>query len=432
MRHGNKIMNNKLKNFDIYSFLIKSIKITTCIIISCVCIIFINHVFNKNYSKSPPEINIIIDKPEIQNTKNLEKFQTLLKEELLKELKNRYDETVSLLNFTIEVFAISLTLILAVAGLISFNWIRPILLEVKQTLSETEKLPQNIIQKYNEDQLKDLLNNIFSNFPQIRSESIQRLYTNTAVTEKNYELLIQCLEAELYEKQNIYFYNNIHSLCTLITRLNKERAKNDLFKLIIKNKDLKKTIHLLIPYINLYDEKEDKNIDRILNFKDFNFTNSVISALFNSGNLSENILKNIISKSDPGNIAFLFSNYNQYKELFDERIVVDLICSNINYLSSSIRYIFSNPTVNLLSQISKFKILTHYIQSSIENEEKFSFILTFIKNFTNDNNFIISLFNHFIFERVDFKFIDSFLRFLESKKSNQLPILKENFPEFFL
>lgn len=337
---------------------------------------------NDKYYKEPPKIEIKLD----NNIKNQslinflnEKYTNVIR----KDIKERYDETISILNFSIATFAISITIILALVGFISFGKIKQLLDESHDLLTEVKTVPEKVLQIYYAQQLNHLMQNLFNRSYYIRSDTIQKLANNSELNDSHYDALFASLNNELQQKRNPHSGMIISNLSNIIFKVNREKAYNDFIVFLNDNYDAQK-VHPMINIIVTTDNPNQKKyIVNFLKTSNSNLTSTIISSLFNTGSINDEYIEEIlINCSDEIVLSLLINLYNN-SEYFNENLIVRSLLQR-NKISLPILNLiiatFLNDKINFLN---KLKVTIYCIEKLVKDNEKKTAIHWFIDNNKN-------------------------------------------------
>ncbi len=269
-------------------------------------------------------------------------------ESIEKIISKEFDRTINYLNFTIVLFAVFLTLILVVFGFFTIKNMA----EAKKLLDEIMAAPDIMMKKYYDNQLNELIPNLISSRPNIKSDTIQKLYSNTQlVKEKHYDLISKILVEEL-ENISSYTTMNVMNLFDILCRLEYQKTIDLGYSLLEKHFE-QRCMEFLIPLLleSQYPNHKEKFLNYICDSSKPLLTNKIIQNIENY-DVFTNESMNHIANNAPNNVTFRILNTIVQKK----KGYLDLLPIFLNMNEKTLDQQIFHQILNLLKKNDQFEI----------------------------------------------------------------------------
>lgn len=288
------------------------------------------------------------------------------------EIKSTMSSTIDYLNFSIVVFSSSLALFLILVGFISNSKIK----EINKTMSKLENFPEKIVNSFYEKQINTLLNKIFSEDNQEKGEAIKQLSNNPNVNKSHFNIIYNCFQQEYNSIGTNFLYNNINVLLTLLTKIDNDKMKNNITKLLDQTIDLQSQnkIYSLAMYLSSF--QDDNLIPKIIDYlkiEKHNLGIMLLTYLLMNHNFSDQYLEDIFKSGKPQlQTTFVGSIFTYYPQYDSQKILEKIIKYETTTQVSTL--IFTNPAIiDNFSNDNLLKLLL-FITKKEENNINSTFI----------------------------------------------------------
>lgn len=320
-------------------------------------------------------------------------YKTFIANSIEEVVSKEFNRTTSYLNYTIVLFSVFLTLILVVFGFFTIKKMS----EAKDLLDEIMAAPESMMKKYYQNQLKELIPNLISSSPAIKSDTIHKLYSNTELDkDKHYDMLSKIMKQE-YEDITSYTSMNVLNLFDILCRLDYSKTIELGYDIFAKHYD-HRSMEFLIPMLLESQDKKHKELflHYILDKSNLHRINKLISYVENFDIYDNEILKSIVKNATPQTIFLILSSI-----ITNRKRGIDLGSLIDEFDESLFSYSHNTEILNLLKRSNQLNnqniinILTKSIKNSSKDipqiEKLFNNTLRYVSDDENLKNIISTL-----------------------------------------
>jgi len=350
-----------------------------------------------------PEI-IVKDSSSLKELKSFQKEDVILiiEDEIESFVEKEFDRTTTMLNWSIVLFSIFLTVVFVFLGYFTLTKIS----EVKDLLERTEKLPEVMLNKHDENLLNKLLPLLNSSNPIKKNRAIIDISNNSQLkSDKHFDTLAKVLRDEFNTKSSYRRYNIIYLIDTLYV-LDLKPTIDLVFDLIIEHNDTF-AMENFLPHIISSDLKEHE--DRLVEILTDPSNSELSHLIINDVDFSEYVrletILRIVKKATQKDVATIMhalvrkrkyiNDFDAIIKNFGDHLFDVSFFGNILTWMKQIKEVDTELTTNILNNIidkditeSEIARMIVQLTSYIQNIDIIDNIITSLhKKFSNKYNF---------------------------------------------
>lgn len=322
-------------------------------------------------------------------------------EGLRTEIDRNFNMAIGNINTTITYFAMFLSVILVLAGFVSFGRVN----QLAKLVETLDTQPEKVFNAYFRKRLTTNLNELFSKNQIRKSDAIREIQANPQLSAEHFDILSTAINNEIADKNNMHSFQNLSALISIMMRLDEERGIALIYSLADEFYSDQK-MFALIPHLLIsktHVQKYRLQLDTYLRQPNVGVSTSIMNSLFSTGFMDDEFAKSIAEKCDQQVVSsFMYACMNQKSEIdmdslvpillkrpFNASFYIGLLATNIrNHAFLSFSYV---------AQLTAQYIKACTVQSEVEQ------ILNFAMSTLRSN-------------------IAEFAEFLRASKAQNLPL----------